>query len=322
MAAAIAALLLLVFVLLLAFSDGVTPPRGERPGATPSTETPQGQKPRTPTTRLEVARTVFPTPPVEPSSVVAPDTGQPPQPRPSGPPIILPPRPPGATDLPEIKVQELPPPAPKAVFLLKLGPAEWRREYERKNNGISFKTHCWNVSLSSFAAFVVRPTGLNVIVDPKCSQGRGALRTVRINVRNASLDFLLAQAMASAGSAAGVMDHAIYIAPSLDDVRDAGTVQIRDREDMPADLAARLRTRVSFSFSHRRLTQCVADLGAKVGVNVLVTPERAAKTVTMRVRDMPAESVLLWLARLTDSALAYDDGRIRLIPAPHAEAAP
>lgn len=302
-AAALAAALVLVFILLLVWSPGlgVVQPKKK-------------EEPEKPTPRLKLWRTPPKVSPPKGSSATPP-TKAPKPPHVPGPrPRPLPPKAPVAGVPPKIDVPKLALERPIKAVLLMEGPGEGHREYEEARHA-TYSADFLNASVAGFGRLFAAITGLNVIVDPKCSRGRGALRTVGIAVENVSLDVVLARAMESARCAAGVMDHAVYVAPSLDDVRDAAGVRLGQRGGGAGDLAAKLSTRLSMDVSGAGLAECAASLTAKSGVNVTVAQECSARTVTLRVNDMPAESIVLWLARLTGTSPEYRGRGILLAPA-------
>jgi hypothetical protein len=71
--------------------------------------------------------------------------------------------------------------------------------------------------------------------------------------------------------------------------------------------------RVTFEFQETPVRDAARMLGSLAEVQVVVDPAvRADRTVTLRVRDMPAWSALRWLARAANVEAKLKDGAVHL----------
>jgi tRNA A-37 threonylcarbamoyl transferase component Bud32 len=321
LAALVAAALVCVVLLLLVFSPKLDPthvrvqppakeremerdhrpPEGAPTIAIPTTKTP-GTKPgssrtaprvpppRTPTTPVSVK------PPLKTSVVVKPPA--PPVPR-------VPPR------------KEAAPPERKPWSLKDLqalaAAGGWRREYAEAL-GVILAGHSTGGSVEGFVEFFVRFHDLNAIIHPQ-SAGRG----VAFSIEEDSLAALVQQAAKSARCVVGLVDHALFFAPSAEEMDKAEAVTLQSRGEIPAELAARLDGAISLDVADSTLARAARAFTTEARVSVAVAPECAERVLTVRVDRVPARSALLWLARLTGTTAVYENGVISLVPLPAQE---
>jgi len=212
------------------------------------------------------------------------------------------------------------PPGPKRPTLREVAakepPMGWRGEYVKALR-VPAADHLVEETLGSFAERVAKLYRLNVIVHPKCTRSRVAPGQVAFEHGTLNRASFVERAVESADCVVALVDYALLIAPSEEDLDKAEAAKRQSIDEIPAELAVRLRIDIELEIAAGSTLEDAARIVAtKARITVIVAPKCAKRTLRLHVSRMPAESALLWLARLTGTSLVYQDGMMTLIPPP------
>ena len=206
---------------------------------------------------------------------------------------------------------------PPAVAGQQADDTAWRRAIEaqlQQEITLDFQDQ----DLAEVVSFLHKVTNANIIVYPMVIAA--APPPITLKVDKMQLKFVLAFIMKLTSLDYTLRDGAIFIAPAdiiAESKPPAAPAGVRitsgaHLEGAPLALRDRLAQRVTFDFQDTPSDDVFQFLRQVSGVNIVIAPAFAtrARTVTLRVLDMPLKDALSWLAELQAIAITAEDGAL------------